>query len=263
MAVRRQRSVSGPLDVTAWRGADRTKRSGGSPQAQRRTPLPQILRGEQSPVDAVFASLGPTFEEEMVDHVFGEANTPDPQAARRSLTKERDGTEELDGAQQNVTLLQNKVTQRREALAKQQDLVENTRTLDDLLHEQPASQLTWSPTCDEPASASRRPRRRSKTSPDLLRSLDGADPFGTSPQSGAVAARPATAGRNRAGELASLLDNALLGGESSPGPMQTGANAAPRAEFGAMRVVAGRRDLVQQLCVGTNLERTVRPYPWP
>ena len=107
MAVRRQRSVSGPLDVTAWRGADRTKRSG--PQAQRRTPLPQITRGEHSPVDAVFASLGPTFEEEMVEHVFGEVNTPDTQPARRALTQERDGTEELDGAQHNVTLLQNKV----------------------------------------------------------------------------------------------------------------------------------------------------------
>ena len=111
MAVRRQRSVSGPLDVTAWRGADRIKRSGGSPQAQRRTPLPQITRGEQSPVDAVFASLGPTFEEQMVEHVFGEVNTPDNQPARRALTQERDGTEELDGAQHNVTLLQNKVPQ--------------------------------------------------------------------------------------------------------------------------------------------------------
>ena len=70
MAVRRPRSVSGPLDGTAWRGADRT-------QAHRRAPLPQI-------------------------------NTPDPQA-RRSLKK--DGTEELDGTQQNVTLLQNKVPQ--------------------------------------------------------------------------------------------------------------------------------------------------------
>ena len=27
-----------------------------------------------------------------------------------------------------------------------------------------------------------------------------------------------------------------------------------------MRVVAGRRDLVQQLCVGTNLERTVELF---
>merc|ERR1740130_1844676 len=135
----------------------------------------------------------------MVDHVFGEVNTPDPQAARRSLTKERDGTEELDGAQQNVTLLQNKVTQRREALAKQQDLVENTRSLDDLLHE-PPNQLTWSPACDEPASVSRRPRRRSKTSPDLLRSLDSTEPCGTSPQSPAVGAQPST-GRNRAGDL--------------------------------------------------------------
>ena len=103
-----------------------------------------------------------------------------------------------------------------------------TRSLDDLLHE-PANQLTWSPTCNEPASVSRRPRRRSKTSPDLLRSLDSTDPFGTSPQSPPVGARPST-GRNRAGDLASLLDNALLGGESSPGAMQTGANGAPRAE---------------------------------
>jgi len=42
--------------------------------------------------------------------MFGAVNTPDPQAARRALTQERDGTEELDGAQHNVTLLQHKVT---------------------------------------------------------------------------------------------------------------------------------------------------------
>ena len=81
----------------------------------------------------------------------------------------------------------------------------------------------------DPNQASRRPRRRSKTSPDLLRSLDGMEPLGTSPQSAAVEARPST-GRNRAGDLASLLDNALLGGVGAPGAVHTGTNGAPRAE---------------------------------
>lgn len=222
-AARRSRSVSGPLDIKALRGTDR--------QAQRQASLPQIPGGRNSPANTICLS----------------------------------GTEELDNAQHNVILLQNKVSQRREAL-KQRDA---------LLDGAPASQLTW----NTPAPVSRRPRRRTKTSPQklekvttLLPPLDSTDPGATSSQPAVVdpsadpladqlpALRPQPARRIRA-DLASLLDKALLG-EIGTGE-GVHARVAPcrsTARSMAGRSMAGRKDLVQQLCAGNNLERIVELF---